>query len=83
MPETTIDYFSKHLRDEVGKCVEGHDILRVRRPEGDDFVVLSASDWAAIEESLYLNQIPGLVDSIHKAHAEPLDEGTPLEDLDW
>jgi len=50
---------------------------------GEDFVVLDAEDWRAIEETLYLHQVPGLVESIHRAAAEPLEEGTRLEDLDW
>jgi hypothetical protein len=36
-----------------------------------------------MEETLYLNQFPGLVESIHHAAAESLDEGTPPEELDW
>jgi PHD/YefM family antitoxin component YafN of YafNO toxin-antitoxin module len=45
--------------------------------------VLGAEDWRAIEETIYLNQIPGLVDSIHKAANEPLEKGTLLEKLRW
>jgi hypothetical protein len=32
---------------------------------------------------LALNQVPGLVESLHRAAAEPLADGTPLEELDW
>jgi len=39
--------------------------------------------WKAIEETLYLNQFAGLVESIHDAASESLDEGTRLEELDW
>jgi PHD/YefM family antitoxin component YafN of YafNO toxin-antitoxin module len=45
--------------------------------------VLSAEDWSAIEETLYLNQIPGLTDSLQEAAKEPLEMGTRLEDLEW
>jgi len=37
----------------------------------------------AIAETIYLNIIPGMVDSIKEAAAEPLSEGIPLEELDW
>jgi PHD/YefM family antitoxin component YafN of YafNO toxin-antitoxin module len=47
------------------------------------FVVLGEKDWKAIEETLYLNQFPGLTESINDAANEPLDQGTALEDLDW
>ncbi len=50
---------------------------------GENFVVLSEADWQAMEETVYLNQVPGLTKSILKAAAEPLEDGTSLEDLEW
>jgi antitoxin YefM len=47
-----------------------------------DAVLIAAEDWRAIEETLYLHQFPGLVESIQQAAAEPDEEGTRLEDLD-
>lgn len=49
----------------------------------NDAVLISAADWRAIEETIYLHQFPGLVDSIKQAAAEPDEEGIRLEDLDW
>ena len=83
MPETTASAFKKSLDAKVNQTIENHEVLRVRRKGGDDFVVIGEKDWKAIEESLYLNQVPGLVESVHEAHREPLEEGTELEDLDW
>ena len=39
--------------------------------------------YIAIAETIYLNGIPGMVDAIHAAAAEPLSEGTPLEEFEW
>ncbi|MCX7045655.1 MAG: type II toxin-antitoxin system Phd/YefM family antitoxin [Candidatus Sumerlaeota bacterium] len=83
MTQVTVSQFRRRLSKEVGKCAVEHDILRVTMPSGDDFVVLNAQDWQAIEETLYLNQIPGMVESIHAANKEPLEKGTPLEKLKW
>lgn len=83
MLETTANKLRKNLRHEVQRCVDSHEVLRVKQQSGEDFVILSAADWQAIEETLYLNQIPGMVASIHTAAAEPLEDGTRLEDLDW
>jgi PHD/YefM family antitoxin component YafN of YafNO toxin-antitoxin module len=55
----------------------------VKRRNGENFVVLGEKDWMAIEETLYLNRIPGLVKSIHKTAKEHIEGGTPLEELDW
>ena len=83
MNEVSANYFREHLKAEADKVIENHDVLKVSRRRGGDFVVLSADDWSAIEETLYLNRIPGLADSILKAAHEPLDDGIPYENLDW
>ncbi|HWN41991.1 MAG TPA: hypothetical protein VNW71_07190 [Thermoanaerobaculia bacterium] len=44
---------------------------------------VGADDWRAIEETLALNKVPGLVESLLEAAREPIQEGTRLEDLDW
>lgn len=37
-------------------------------------VLVSAEDWDAIQETLYLLSIPGMRDSIKKGMSEPLDK---------
>jgi len=80
--ETTANEFRKTLKSKVDYCIANHEVLRVTRRTGENFVVLGEEDWRAVEETLYLNQFPGLVDSIHEAAAEPLSEGTLLKDID-
>jgi len=82
MHETTANEFRQTLKAKVDACVQNHEVLRVRRRRGGDFVVLGEADWRAVEETLYLNQFGGLVESIHEAADEPLSDGTALEDLD-
>ncbi len=81
--EVSAHHFRSHLKLEVDRVAENHDVLRVKRRNGSDFVVLSAEDWRAIEETLYLNHVPNLVESLHEADREPLEEGVPLAELDW
>ena len=83
MPETTSNIFRKTLKSQVDNAIANHEILKVKRRNGENFVVIGEKDWKAIEETLYLNQFPGLVESIHEADKEPIEEGTPLEELDW
>ena len=45
-------------------------------------MLVSREDWEAIAETIYLNSIPGMVESIKEA-AEPLSDGTPLEEFEW
>lgn len=81
MIETTADEFRKKLKAKVDDCISNHEVLKVKRRIGENFVVLGEEDWRAVEETLYLNQFPGLVDSIHKAAKEPISEGTALGDI--
>jgi antitoxin YefM len=83
MPETTSNIFRKTLKSQVDNAIANHEVLSVKRRNGENFVVIGEKDWKAIEETLYLNQFPGLVESIHEADREPVEEGTPLEELDW
>ena len=44
-------------------------------------VLLSAEDWAAIQETLHLLSVPGMRESIKEGMAEPRDESA--RKLDW
>lgn len=44
-------------------------------------VLVGEDDWRAIQETLFLANVPGLTESIRQARAEGLDEGS--EELDW
>lgn len=44
-------------------------------------VLISADDWRSIEETLFLNSIPGMAESIEEAREEGLSQAS--KDLDW
>jgi len=44
-------------------------------------VLLSESDWRAIQETLYLQAIPGMVDSIKQASKEGVEQAS--DELNW
>ncbi|MCH9829035.1 MAG: type II toxin-antitoxin system Phd/YefM family antitoxin [Gammaproteobacteria bacterium] len=44
-------------------------------------VLLSESDWKAVQETLYLLGVPGMRESIQEGMATPLDECD--RELDW
>ena len=83
MLETTATKLRKNLPKEIDPCFASHEVLHVKQRDGNNFVIISAEDWRAIEETLFLNQIPGMVDSIHEAANESLDKGVRIQDLDW
>ena len=83
MKSTTANEFRKKLKYYVDMSILHHDVLRIKRRNGENFIVLGEKDWNAIEETIHLNQVPGLVKSIKDSAQESLKEGTPFEELDW
>ena len=44
-------------------------------------VLVGEADWQAIQETLFLESVPGLAESIRQARAEGVDAGST--ELDW
>ena len=55
--------------------------ITIMNNRGKNGVLISEDDWNAIQETLYLNTIPGMVESIVEAVKEPLGE-YPVYDPD-
>ncbi len=48
--------------------------ITITNNRGKNGVLISEDDWNAIQETLYLNSIPGMTESIIGAGREPLEE---------
>ena len=48
--------------------------ITITNNRGKNGVLLSEDDWNAIQETLYLNSIPDMAESILQAGKEPLEE---------
>ena len=46
-------------------------------------VLLSLDEWNNIQETLYLQSIPGMVDSIKTAAAEPFSDSIDASEVDF
>ena len=46
-------------------------------------VIVSENDWNAIQETVYLNSIPGMVESIKKGMETPIEDCVSEEDVEW
>ena len=46
-------------------------------------VLVSERDWNAIQETVYLNTIPGMVESIKRGMDTPLEDCVSEEDVEW
>lgn len=58
--------------------------ITITNSRGKNAVLLSEDDWNAIQETVYLNSIPGMVNSILSANGESLEERTVYDpDEEW
>ena len=46
-------------------------------------VLVSEKDWNAIKETVYLNSIPGMVESIRKGMDTPREDCVSQENVEW
>jgi len=60
----SVNKFRNNLKGFVEQIVSEHSPLKVTRRNGDDFVVLSADDWAREQETLYVLQNNDLMKQI-------------------
>ena len=54
----------------VSDVNKGFNPINIINNKGENAILLSESDWRDIEETIYLNSIPGFVDSINDARKE-------------
>ncbi|MDQ6976386.1 MAG: type II toxin-antitoxin system Phd/YefM family antitoxin [Mariprofundaceae bacterium] len=64
MNSISVNKFRENLKSFIEQVVTEHIPLKVTRRSGDDFVVLSADDWAREQETLYVLQNNDLMKQI-------------------
>lgn len=65
----------------IDEVATSHEPVYVKSKR-NDVVLITKEDYEAMQETLYLQSVPGLVDSIKRASKEDLDQCIELEDLD-
>ena len=64
----------------IDETNESHEPIQITGKRGNA-VLVSEEDWRSIQETLYLQSIPGMVESIRKARVEGIEEAS--EELNW
>jgi antitoxin YefM len=64
----------------IDEAAESHEPIMITGKRSSA-VLLSAEDWNAIQETLYLLSVPGMRESIKEGMAEPLADSAKA--LDW
>lgn len=61
--------FRKNPLQYIDQAIDG-EALRVTRADGKDFVIVSAEEWASIQETLHVTRSPENVKRLREAHEE-------------
>ena len=64
MLELSVNKFRANLKDFVDKAIKDHQVIRINRRSGKDFVVLSAEDWEREQETLYVLRNTSLMNQV-------------------
>jgi antitoxin YefM len=59
-----------------------HQPILIKETTGNA-VLISEQEWNEIQETLYIQSISGLVESIHQAAATPLEDCISVENIEW
>ena len=80
MPTLTATEARKRLYTLVDDVAESHDPVQIVGKR-NSAVLVSEEDWKAIQEALYLTNIPEMRESIREGLKTPVEECD--EELDW
>lgn len=80
MPTLTASEARASLYRLIDQAAESHQPILIAGKRSSA-VLVSAEDWEAIQETLYLLAVPGLRESIKQGMAEPLADSAKA--LDW
>jgi len=64
MDAVSVNKFRDNLKQFIEQVIHDHSPLKVTRRGGDDFVVVSAEDWARDQETLHVLQNGALMQQI-------------------
>jgi prevent-host-death family protein len=74
----------KNLFQLISDVNEYSDPVTITNSKGKNAVLISEDDWKCIEETIMLNSIPGLAESIIEGGQEPLSTcKVYIEDEEW
>ncbi len=74
MHSVNLSAAQKNLYRRIMDVNEYSSPITITNSKGKNAVLLSEQDWNAIQETLYLNSIPGMVDSILSSRQEDASE---------
>ncbi|MDD6155031.1 MAG: type II toxin-antitoxin system Phd/YefM family antitoxin [Eubacteriales bacterium] len=57
--------------------------ITITNARGKNGVLIGEDDWSAIQETLYLDSIPGMTESLIEGRDSSIESCVPEEEVDW
>ena len=80
MTNITVTEARKRLYQLLDEVADSHEPIQIAGKR-NSAVLIAEDDWRAIQETLYLDSIPGMRDSIIRGLKTPIEKCD--EELDW
>lgn len=73
----------QNLYQTIAQVNEESKPISITNSKGKGAVLIGEDDWAAIEETLYLASIPGMVESLQDGMVASAEDCISEDELDW
>ena len=73
----------KDLYNIIAEVNENCAPVNITNTRGKGAVLVGEDDWASIEETLFLMDVPGMAESLIEGKGEPLEECVTTDELEW
>lgn len=67
----------------VDDCASNNDTFVITGENGRNVVLLDEDEWRGMLETIYINSVPGLAESIISERGKSRDELIPESEIEW
>ena len=83
MTSITATALRQNIYRTIAQVNENCTPIAITNSKGKGAVLIGESDWAAIEETLFLDSIPGMSESLRAGMAEKPEDCLSEDRLEW
>lgn len=83
MTSITATAFRQNIYQTIAQVNANCAPIAITNSKGKGAVLIGEDDWAAIEETLFLASVPGMVESLQQGRAEALGDCVTEDQLEW
>lgn len=83
MTSITATAFRQNMYQTIAQVNVNCAPIAITNNKGKGAVLIGEDDWAAIEETLFLAGVPGMVESLQGGRAEALSDCVTEDQLEW